>query len=309
MNREFRFKRRDTVFTGGNETFYLSGSRMPYFHSNTLSVAAYGELVWKSGAIQSLYHSYWSFTLITDGEGTFQEKNKAVIKTRPGDIYISRPGMDYSVGVKNGGIQKRRTILMNCSPLLTLLCNSGTLADKNVIHAKDPARFFHFMEQIRILVIKGSTHLHEELSALAYAFIHEMIVQTAPADVKEGFELIARELEQNPDKNISLEEIAAKYNTSTRTLNRLFHQHFQCSPHEFIFQARMQAAARLLQDDTLSVKMVSEACGYKNLSFFAKSFKRAYGRSPREYRTMMVITEMTEKNHKEKLKTVEKLHA
>ena len=298
MSKELQFQRRDTSFPGGKETFYLSGSRMPYFHSNTLSVAAYGELVWQSGASQSLYHAYWAFICITGGEGYFQEKNKAKIITYPGDIFIVRPGVDYTIGVKKGNDQKRRAILLNCSPLLTLLCNSGALADKNVIHAKDPARFFHIMEQIRYLVMKGSTHLHEELSALAYSFIHEMIVQTAPADVKEGFELIVRDLEQNPDRDFSLEELAAKYNTSTRTLNRLFHLHFQCTPHEFIFQARMRAAARLLQDDILPIKTVAEACGYKNLSFFAKSFKLFYGKTPRDYRSGMIITEQKEKSHK-----------
>ena len=300
MNKELQFQRRDTSFPGGKEIFYLSGSRMPYFHSNTLSVAAYGELIWQSGAKQYLYHSYWSFTCVTEGEGIYREKNRSGIKTLPGDIYISRPGVDYSISVKQGNIQKRKTILLNCSPLLTLLCNSGALADKNVIHVKDPARFYHIMEQIRLLVIKGSTHLHEELSVLAYSFIHEMIVQTAPADVKEGFELIARELEQNPDRDFSLEEIAAKYNTSTRTLNRLFHQHFQCTPHEFIFQARMRTAARLLQDDILPIKTVAETCGYKNLSFFAKSFKLFYGKTPRDYRSTMVITEQKEKSHKKR---------
>ena len=299
MHKEILFQRRDTVFPGGKETFYLSGSRMPYFHTNTLTLAAYGELVWKSGAEQALYHPYWSFTCITEGEGFYQEKNKGAMKTLPGDVYISRPGVDYTISVKKGNIQKRKTILLNCSPLLTLLCNSGALADKNVIHTKNPARFFHILEQIRYLVINGNAHLHEALSTLSYSFIHELIVQTAPSDVKEGFEFIARELEQNPDQTFSLEDLAAKYNTSTRTLNRLFHQHFQCSPHEFILEARMKTAARLLQDDTLSIKMVSEASGYKNLSFFAKSFKLFYGKSPRDYRSEMVITEQKEKIHKE----------
>lgn len=302
MNKELQFQRRDTFFPDGKETFYLSGSRMPYFHSNTLSVAAYGELVWQSGAKQYLYHSYWSFTCITEGEGVYREKNRTGIKTLPGDIYISRPGVDYTISVKQGNIQKRKTILMNCSPLLTLLCNSGALADKSVIHTKDPARFLHILSEIRLLVVKGSPHLHEELSTLAYSFIHEMIVQTAPADVKEGFEMIARELEQNPDKDFSLESLAEKYNTSTRTLNRLFHQHFQCSPHEFILHVRMTTAARLLQDNILPIKTIAEACGYKNLSFFAKSFRNFYGKTPRTYRSGMVITENMEKRHKSKKK-------
>lgn len=298
MNKEIKFQKRETVFPNGEETFYISGSRMPYFHSGTLSVAAYGELLWHSEASQALYHPYWSFTFITEGEGYFQVQNKSKLKTTSGDIYISRPGVDYHVSVSRHSFQKRRAILMNCSPLLTLLCNSGALADKDLLHAKNPARFLHILEQIKYLVINGSSHLHEALSTLAYSFINEMIAQTAPTDVKEGFEVIARELEQNPEAALSLENLAAKYHTSTRTLNRLFHQHFQCSPHEFLYQARMKNAQRLLQDDTLPVKAIAEACGYKNLSFFAKSFKQYSGRCPREYRSHMIITDQKLKNRK-----------
>lgn len=293
MNKGICFQKRQTLFPEGEEIFYLSGSRMPYFHSNTLSIAAYGELAWRSGAKQSLFHPYWSFTVVLEGEGFFQSRNKTVQTVLPGDIYIARPGVDYTVTVKKDNFQRKRTILLNCSPLLTLLCNSGALADKDVIRPKDPARFHQFMEQIRHLVIAGSSHLHEDLAALGYAFVHELITQTAPGDVKEGFEFLARELEQNLDQNISLEEIAEKYHTSTRTLNRLFHEHFQCSPHEFLYQERMKNAARLLQDDTLPIKAIAEACGYKNLSFFARSFKLFHGRNPREYRSNMVITDKT----------------
>ena len=60
----------------------------------------------------------------------------------------------------------------------------------------------------------------------------------------------------------------------------------------------MRTAARLLQDDVLPIQTVAEACGYKNLSFFAKSFKLFYGKTPRDYRSGMVITEQKEKSHK-----------
>ena len=298
MDSLIKFRKRETFFKGGQEIFYISGTRMPYLHTNTIAVSAYGELLWEPGTILALYHSYWAFTLVLEGGGFFREKGKAQEKIGPGDVYIARPSVDYTVGVRKDCVQKRRVILLNCSPLLTLLCSNGALADRNVIHTREPARFLRILENVRHLVTDGSTHLHEDLASLGYAFVHELIVQTAPAGVREGFELAARELEQNPGQEVSLEELAEKCNTSVRTLNRLFHEHFQCSPHEFLFQARMRNAAHLLQDDTFPVKGVAEACGYRNLSFFAKSFRQFYGVSPREYRSGKVVTEKVEKKHK-----------
>lgn len=65
---------------------------------------------------------------------------------------------------------------------------------------------------------------------------------------------------------------------------RCFKQQFGLSPIEFINEQRIKAARMMLQARDVSVTEVSQACGFNNLNYFLKMFKRATGMTPGEFR-------------------------
>lgn len=55
------------------------------------------------------------------------------------------------------------------------------------------------------------------------------------------------------------------------------------SPTEFIRLSRLKAAAKLLKTDNVPISEISLITGFKNHSYFTRSFKAVYGVSPSEY--------------------------
>lgn len=53
----------------------------------------------------------------------------------------------------------------------------------------------------------------------------------------------------------------------------------------FATRKRMELARRLLQDVTLSIADVAQACGYQHQSSFAEAFRRETGKTPRQWRS------------------------
>jgi AraC-like DNA-binding protein len=55
------------------------------------------------------------------------------------------------------------------------------------------------------------------------------------------------------------------------------------TPQEFLRTVRLKYAASVLSQKKLRVSEVAYMCGYKDISYFSKSFKEFYGQSPTDY--------------------------
>ena len=53
---------------------------------------------------------------------------------------------------------------------------------------------------------------------------------------------------------------------------------------EYLNEHRLNAAADALRGSSDTVLAVAEQCGFENLSYFNRLFKKRYGMTPREYR-------------------------
>lgn len=84
--------------------------------------------------------------------------------------------------------------------------------------------------------------------------------------------------------NLSVDELAAKFNCSRRHLNRLFHQHFNLSITALRMEIRLLKAISLLRDPQAKVINVAEQCGFNHLGLFNTCFKRRFGNSPGQWR-------------------------
>lgn len=92
-------------------------------------------------------------------------------------------------------------------------------------------------------------------------------------------------LTDNLDKNISVSDIANKLCVSDRQLSRLFKQHLNKTPAQYLNQLRMHQARDLLSDDNRSLQEISRKVGFVNYESFRRSFERYFGLSPSTYKT------------------------
>lgn len=84
--------------------------------------------------------------------------------------------------------------------------------------------------------------------------------------------------------NLSVSELADRFNCSRRHLNRLFHQHFGVAVAALRMEMRLLKAMTLLRDPEAKIINVAEQCGFNHLGLFNTCFKRRFGTSPGQWR-------------------------
>ncbi len=99
------------------------------------------------------------------------------------------------------------------------------------------------------------------------------------------------------DLNLSLNNIAAKFDLTEKYLSFLFKNIRGENISYYIEKIRLQHSIRLLSDHNMPVKDVALESGYVNLNTFYKAFKRIYGVTPSSYRKNLNIFADGNKQH------------
>lgn len=90
-------------------------------------------------------------------------------------------------------------------------------------------------------------------------------------------------IEQNLEKNITLDELAQKVNLNKTYFIKRFKIMWNMSPIKFINNLRIEKAKRLMLSGKLSMQKISEAVGFNSIHYFSRAFKQSEGVSPSEY--------------------------
>lgn len=85
-------------------------------------------------------------------------------------------------------------------------------------------------------------------------------------------------------ENIPLRDLAAMEHLSESRYRTVFHKQTGLSPSEYRIALRMQHACDLLMGSSQSISEISSACGYSDVLYFNRLFKRRIGVPPGEYR-------------------------
>ncbi len=84
---------------------------------------------------------------------------------------------------------------------------------------------------------------------------------------------------------LTVAQIADAIGISEREAMRSFRKNLHQSPIEYLISYRLNEAKKLLLHSDLSVTEVCFQCGFSDSSYFGKAFRKAYGLTPREFRS------------------------
>ena len=98
--------------------------------------------------------------------------------------------------------------------------------------------------------------------------------------VQRGLRLIAEGALD--DENV--ERLAERLGVTARHLRRLFTRHVGASPLAVAHTQRLHFAKRLIDETTLTMQEISVAAGFGSVRRFNDTFRKTYGRTPRELR-------------------------
>ena len=94
----------------------------------------------------------------------------------------------------------------------------------------------------------------------------------------------AEYIRSNIREKLSLEDICHALGTNQSTLNFRFRRELDCSVGEFIISARMRRARRLLIGTNYTIGAIAGRCGYENIYYFSRAFRKEVGLTPSEFR-------------------------
>lgn len=90
-------------------------------------------------------------------------------------------------------------------------------------------------------------------------------------------------IHNNYGKEININDIATHFHITAAYLSRIFKKYTNMRPIEYLTNYRIKQACEFFSHSQLTIREVSELCGYSNQFYFSKSFKQIMNVSPSEY--------------------------
>lgn len=249
-------------------------------------------------------HDFYEFYLLLSGDVSMAV-DETEYRIAPGSLILIRPGQKHRLINHDLEVPYARYVFWISADCYSGLCGEYpdlgfamswakttgccvfplTLAQFGDVRAAVTAliretRTEHFGKktgeaiQMRRLLLSVSRAVYEQSVAGRDIAAEENLVDKAISYVEE-----------NLDRDLSGDEIAASLFVSKFHLAHLFRKQTGMSLHQYVIARRLETAADVLLSG--SVRTAFEESGFRDYSAFYKAFTRKYGMSPRMYRQQM----------------------
>ena len=95
-----------------------------------------------------------------------------------------------------------------------------------------------------------------------------------------GLIRVARLMEENIEKPLSLTKIAKATGLSRRQIERLFKRDLHCVPQRYYLEMRLRRARDLLLQTAMPIVAITAACGFQSPPHFSKCYRQLFGHPP-----------------------------
>jgi two-component system, response regulator YesN len=130
----------------------------------------------------------------------------------------------------------------------------------------------------------SSCHQMIEVLTKAYLAAIDKLVLERKYKNKLNLQVIKTYIEYNYTGSMTVEKIAQVFFVSNVYLSRAFKSEFGLTITDYMQHLRMERAKELLISEQAPIKTVVEMCGYEDVAYFYRVFKRHFGISPGEMR-------------------------
>ena len=128
-------------------------------------------------------------------------------------------------------------------------------------------------------------HYRAQISAM-FKLVLLKVIETADENALPArmVEELAGYIRENISDEISNTEIGAIFGYHPFYVSRMLKERKGMTLRQYIISYRLKLAKRLLELTDKSAAEIAEECGFTDASYFAKTFKSAFGITPKEYR-------------------------
>jgi len=129
-----------------------------------------------------------------------------------------------------------------------------------------------------------------ELLSKTFRLSNHDFVESLP-DHAQNLRDLRAEIHENYFKPWKIDEMSDKMNFSTSRFASLYKSTFKISPTEDHIQTRIDQAKKMLSSSKVSVKKVSEACGFESVHYFHRAFKKRANSTPKHFQNRQFAQE------------------
>lgn len=90
------------------------------------------------------------------------------------------------------------------------------------------------------------------------------------------------------NEKITLEELAGQFYINRFYLSKLFHETYHMTISDYLLELRINRAKEYLRFSDASLNEIADQCGFYDLAYFSRKFKKAEGISPSAYRRQWI---------------------
>lgn len=247
----------------------------------------------------SHWHDSVEFTIILSGSMNYNV-NGTIIPLQKGEgIFVNARQLHFGFSQQ----KECRFLYVILHPLL--LCVSPAMEHDFVapLIENPNAAFFKLTECDRrqAEMIKELKYIYEIKTSKtaplkiqsAFAFIWSELFEMVPQNkihrpLPAGNLTILRSMigfiQQNYREKVSLKEIAKSGAVGQSKCCKLFRSYLNQTPNEYLTAYRLNKGCELLYDTDRTVSEIALEVGFGGASYFAETFRKAFGQSPTEYR-------------------------
>lgn len=245
------------------------------------------------------YHDYFEFFLITEGKCIHKVNNSeqhlaegALVFIRPEDVhcYDYEGSMDCSflnIAIASAVVHESFGFLGDtfCSKKLLAL----PLPPYAILSPLEKDNLTSRYEKLETL----STIDKQQSKIQTRSMVIEILTQyfSNTRDSSNSFsalwlEMLLTKMQKKENFTGGLQRMYELSGRSVGHLNRVFRQHFNVTPTEYINRIRLSYVKNLIINTNLTITNISLEAGFENLSHFNHLFKKYFGMAPTALRSM-----------------------
>ncbi|MCP4100024.1 MAG: AraC family transcriptional regulator [Lentisphaerae bacterium] len=223
--------------------------------------------------------SDYDLWVVLDGHGWFYINGKSY-ELRTGDIMLLTPG---SYGHAEHELD---------SPLRVMAVHFDFIEgapEPEVLYLYLRCQETSFLEQMLWRSVNaGINNKQNDADFWLTAVLKEILPEICHGEFsvyQNKVEKLCNEIAVHPEKNISIKEMAARFNICKDHFSRVFKKLKGCSPQQYLIKVKIEQAYSLLLNSNLTVSEIAEELSYTSVNYFCRQFKAERGITPRQVRS------------------------
>ena len=141
---------------------------------------------------------------------------------------------------------------------------------------------------LEIEQLKDHSNLTEFFTAVVRRYCR-LVQEHAYPNLKPLVNLAVTYIKEHLADNLTVKDTAKALTVNANYLSTQFHREMGMTFIDFVNQERANQAAGLLKNTNLQIQQIAALVGYNNTSYFAKQFRRFFGQSPQDYRSLLPL--------------------